>query len=451
MRELPRDIETEKALLGAMMLDPKQIPAAIEVIKDPECFFLSRHQKIYKAVCRLFDAGRDVDIVTTSSALETEGVLDEVGGRLYLTEVCNAVVTTELAGQYATIIRDKADRRRLYRLCAEGARAAVNEQEFDSALGALAAVEKQVYAMARDSSKLADIQIDQLVARRWEAYAMEEDSASFKGVPTGFNDLDNLIDGFQESEHIILAARPGMGKTSLALDICRNVASRGKGVLLFTMEMSRNRIADRFICGQAMVSVQSFKRRELPGSEKAKVNAALAQLAKMPITVVDGQWNTTEIRSKIIRQQQEHGNLGLVVIDFLTKINEPRRGNISTHDLVGGVAQNLQNMAIELNVPILTLAQLSRAVERRDRKKPVLSDLRESGNIEEACDKVLFIYRDEYYNTKAENKGIAEIIVAKNRDGPVGTIELTWIGESTTFRDMEKEGRYRFWRERVIS
>jgi len=440
-KELPRDVEIEKALLGALLSDPSRIPAVLEILAGPDDFYALKHQLIYKTIVRLFENGKEIDPVTVYSMLEKDGKVEEAGGGLYITKLCDAVVSPVMAEEYARIIRDKADRRRLYRVCAEGARmATTTDPDFETVVDVVSAIEKQLYDIARNSNRIEDVPLDKLVSSRWEAYVVEENETSFRGVRTGFIDLDNLIDGFQESEHIILAARPAMGKTSLALDICRNVARTGKRVLLFTMEMSRNRIADRFICAEALVSLKAFKRRELVASEKAKVNLALNRLAELPITVVDGQWNTAEIRSKIMREQKERGNLGLVVIDFLTKISEPRKGNISTHDLVGGVAQKLQNMAIELNVPLLTLAQLNRAVERRDNKRPVLSDLRESGNIEEACDKVLFIYRDEYYNNETKDKGVAEIIVAKNRDGPVGTVKLAWLPESATFRDLERRG-----------
>jgi replicative DNA helicase len=202
------------------------------------------------------------------------------------------------------------------------------------------------------------------------------------------------------------------------------------------MEMTAARVTDRLICAEALVDVKNWKARRLADYDKKKAEKAIQALNKLPITIVDGQWSTAEIKSKIMQEQLN--GLDLVIIDFLTRINEPRRGNMSTHDLVGGVAQRLQSIAINLNVPILTLAQLSRGVEKRENKKPVLSDLRESGNIEEACDKVLFIYREEYYNKYTKNAGVAEIIIAKNRDGPIGTREIAFIDTSATFRDLAR-------------
>jgi len=423
--KLPCDLEAEKALLGAIIQDPRKLAITDQIIA-PKCFYSANHQQIYEAAQSLYRAGQAVDLVTVYDELQKHKANL---GTTYLVACVDACPSPETAGHYAKIIADKHTRRELYRVCMEGAQAAKNEAELDTG-EAVAAVQQEIYNLSKQATKMKTENVYDLAGQRLDDY-LDEEGAELKLVQTGFKDLDRLMDGFQKSEHIILAARPGMGKTSLACDIARNVAKQQYRVLFFTMEMSAPRLADRLICAEAMVNVKQFKRRELAEGEKEKIKQATGRLLNLPISIVDGSWGTSEIRAKVMQDAPD-----LVIVDFLTRINEPRRGNLSTHDHVGAISKRLQDMAIVTNVPIITCAQLSRGVERRENKRPILSDLRESGNIEENCDKVIFIYRDEYYNPNTKAQGIAEIIVAKYRDGPTGMVELAWLGAATTFRNL---------------
>jgi replicative DNA helicase len=230
-----------------------------------------------------------------------------------------------------------------------------------------------------------------------------------------------------------------MGKTALATDICRNVAKRGHPVLFFTMEMTKRRVAERIICAEARVPVRDYRRRRLTEIQKNHVDGAIKRLWQIPLTICEGQASLTSIRSKAMQEKHLKG-LRLVVIDYLTLIDERRTGAMSQNDLIGTIANKLQLLSKDLNIPVITVSQLSRECERRTNKRPILSDLRDSGNIEQAGDKVLFVYRDEYYYADTDKPGIAEVIVAKNKDGPTGTVELGWVAESATFTNLTRKG-----------
>ena len=272
--------------------------------------------------------------------------------------------------------------------------------------------------------------------KSWEDY-LETEGKKPDYLATGFYDLDNAIDGLQDSEHIVIAGRPSMGKTSLATDICRNVAKQGNPVLFFTMEMTKQRLAERIICAEAQLPIRDYRRRALSEEQKEEVDAAINRLWQKPLTICEGQASLTAIRSKAMQEKYMRG-LRLIVIDYLTLIAEPKTAGMSQNDLIGNIANKLQLLSKDLNVPVITISQLSRECDRRTNKRPVLSDLRDSGNIEQAGDKVLFVYRDDYYNVKTDKPGIAEIIVAKNKDGPTGMIELGWNGIAASFYNLQR-------------
>lgn len=433
----PHDIETEKALLGAILIEPAQLHQVNESIAADD-FYPTNHRTIYKAILALFGDNKGIDPVTVCDELHKAGELDAVGGAAYISELMAACPTPQMAEYYAGIIKDKSTRRRLLAICKEGVYIAENENKAETG-DALATVEKKIYELARHNTSLRHSDISELIAESWDNYLNHEGEAP-QYIETGFYDLDRAIDGLQDSEHIIIAGRPAMGKTSLATDICRQVAKRKQPVLFFTMEMTKRRLAERVICAEARVPIRDYRRRKLTELQKSDVGGAMNRLWKIPLTICEGQASLTAIRSKALQEKYMRG-LRLIVIDYLTLIDEPKTAGMSQNDLVGNVANKLQLLSKDLNIPVITVSQLSRECERRSNKRPVLSDLRDSGNIEQAGDKVLFVYRDDYYDADTKKPGVAEIIIAKSKDGPTGMIELGWNGEATTFYNLKKGER----------
>lgn len=432
----PHDIETEKALLGAILIEPERLHE-VQGLIAPESFYRSNHITIYRAIMALFNDNKGIDPVTVCDELHKNSQLDAVGGTSYISALMSAVPTPVMAPQYARIVRDKATRRRLLAICREGELIAQDESGTETG-EAVAAVEQQIYELSRANTNLRHSDLSDLIIHSWEDYLNNEGKEP-EYLNTGLYDLDTAIDGLQDSEHIIIAGRPSMGKTALATDICRNVAKRGHPVLFFTMEMTKRRVAERIICAEARVPVRDYRRRRLTEIQKNHVDGAIKRLWQIPLTICEGQASLTSIRSKAMQEKHLKG-LRLVVIDYLTLIDERRTGAMSQNDLIGTIANKLQLLSKDLNIPVITVSQLSRECERRTNKRPILSDLRDSGNIEQAGDKVLFVYRDEYYYADTDKPGIAEVIVAKNKDGPTGTVELGWVAESATFTNLTRKG-----------
>lgn len=434
MKIPPHDTETEKALLGAILLEPDQLHHVSEVVTAAD-YYSTKHQTIHKAIMALFDGHKGIDPVTVCDELHKANRLDSVGGTAYVSELMAACPTPAMAERYAAIIKDKSTRRELLAICKEGVYVAESESRGETG-EALAAVEKRIYELSRRNTSLRHSSISDLLVKSWEDY-LETEGKKPDYLATGFYDLDNAIDGLQDSEHIVIAGRPSMGKTSLATDICRNVAKQGNPVLFFTMEMTKQRLAERVICAEAQLPIRDYRRRAFSEEQKEEVDAAINRLWQKPLTICEGQASLTAIRSKAMQEKYMRG-LRLIVIDYLTLIAEPKTAGMSQNDLIGNIANKLQLLSKDLNVPVITISQLSRECDRRTNKRPVLSDLRDSGNIEQAGDKVLFVYRDDYYNVKTDKPGIAEIIVAKNKDGPTGMIELGWNGIAASFYNLQR-------------
>lgn len=430
----PHDHETEKALLGAILIDPTQLHEVNEAVGVDD-FYSTNHQTIYKAILSLFSNNKGIDPVTVSDELHKGGDLERVGGVTYISTIMSACPTPMMAPSYAGIIKDKSTRRRLLTICKEGVYVAGNESSADTG-DVLATVEKQIYELARDNTSLRHSSISDLLINSWDGY-LEGEGKAPEYIETGFYDLDRAIDGLQDSEHIVIAGRPAMGKTSLAADIARNVAKKGHPVLFFTMEMTKEKLAERLLCAEAQVPIRDYLKRGLVEKQKKEIDAAINRLWKKPLTVCEGHASLTAIRSKALQEKHMRG-LRLVIIDYLTLIDEPKTAGMSQNDLIGNVANKLQLLSKDLNIPVITISQLSRECERRTNKRPILSDLRDSGNIEQSGDKVLFVYRDDYYDADTKKPGVAEIIVAKNKNGPTGMIELGWNGSATTFYSLTK-------------
>ena len=417
------NIETEKALLGSLLIDEKQFNLVTEHITTPEAFHDQRNKQIFQAMLNIKNKNQVIDLVT---------VADELPDQMqYIAELTNVTVTSSHAEDYARQIQDKHLRRELYRACQDGAKLAQENGAKDAAAEIDSLFLKATSGLSTNKMMTAA----ELAEARFRRYI--EDCANekyFYGLPTGFADLDSLIDGLGCGENIILAARPSMGKTALGLNVAINVAKKGKEVDFFSLEMSKERVMDRLLCMEAQVPAKKMRLRQLNDEQMAKLEKAYSVVYNLPMRIHDGSMNTTQIRSALARRAKPGESLAIV--DFLTLLTD--LPTLSAHERYGSIAKAMQNMAIEFNIPVMTLAQLSRKVEERTNKRPIQSDLRESGNIEEAADKVIFIYREEYYNPDSQNKGVAEIICEKNRDGETGVVKMTWRPEVLRFGNLAR-------------
>jgi len=416
---LTNKLEAEKALLCSILVDPKVLNEVVEHVNHPEMFHNPLCKKIFQAVLTLHDKNEAIDFVTVANEI----------GEQYAVEVAklsDVIATSYNAVSYAVQVKEQYILRELQKACRSGLE--MIEKREKPVEEIISTIETEINKASKGLVSNYVTPLGELVYQRFCKYY---DTTEETIIKTGFIDFDNLIDGFNAGENIIIGARPSMGKTAFALNIARNVAGKGIPVLFFSLEMGKERLTDRLFCMEANVRLKAFRRRMLGEEDQRKLSLAMESLSKLPIEIIDGSKNTSQIRSMISKYIKNNQKM-IVFIDFLTLITD--YPNLEDHRRYGAIAQNLQRMAIEFNIPIVTLAQLSRKVEERKDKRPVLSDLRESGKIEEAADKVIFLYREEYYT--GENKGITEVITAKNRDGEIGTIELCWIPEVMQFKNI---------------
>lgn len=436
-KTMPYSAEAEQSVLGGILIDSNCISAVSEIIKESD-FYFENNQTIFSAMQDLFNSNQPIDIITVSDMLTRKGVLDKIGGINYLSSIASAVPTTTNITQYANIVAQKAILRRLVE-----AGDKIMNLGYDAPDGvdaALESSEKAIFDILQNKDSNGVVHIREIVG---ESFKMMSEMASKKGkvsgVPTGFGYLDQMTSGLQNSDLVLIAARPAMGKTSFALNIAQNAAIRnGITTAIFNLEMSREQLANRIICGEAMVSGNKLKEGTLDADDWMRIGENIAQISKAPIFIDDSSSVTvSQIRAKCRRLKQRH-NLGLVVIDYLQLMQGDGRDE-NRQNVVADISRSLKILAKELNIPIITLSQLSRGPETRSDKRPMLSDLRESGAIEQDADIVIFLYRDEYYNHDSADKNIAECIIAKHRNGEVGTIKLWWDGAHTRFMHLEKQ------------
>ncbi len=435
---LPQNIEAECGVLGSIIIDPEAIVQVADFLR-PEDFYRDAHRTIYEVILQLYERHEPADFITLCDELERLGKLEEVGGASYITSLINQVPTSGNIEYYGRIVERTAVLRRL--IHAAGQIAAVAYEEGDAEV-ALDKAERLIFEIGQrhlrsDFSLLSDIlseylnKLDQLHERR----------GSIVGVPTGFTDLDRLTGGLQRSDLIILAARPSLGKTSLALSLAHNAAVRfQQTVAIFSLEMSKEQLVQRLLSMDAGVDQQRLRTGWIDDEEWERIMMSTRRLADASIWIDDTAGiSTTEMRSKARRLQAEHG-VDLIIVDYLQLMQSTSGSGRRIENRVqeiSEISRTLKALARELDVPVLALAQLSRAVEARQSKVPQLSDLRESGSIEQDADIVMFIYRDDVYNPDSERKNIADIIVAKHRNGPVGEVSLYFQASNTRFCDLE--------------
>ncbi len=432
----PHNTDAEAAVLGGLLIDRDAI-ARVATILRPHDFYRGRNATLYAAMLELYERREPVDYLTLSDELQRSGRYDDVGGLVYLSALFNEVPTSLHVEYYARIVEAAALRRRL--IGAAGHIAALGYDETLDTDKALDAAEKELFAVSeqrtsRDFQKLADV-----LRAYWEDLLLAADVDRLqRGIPSDFKDLDKLLGGFQRSDLIILASRPSMGKSSLALCLARNAAVRfGATVGIFSLEMSMAQLAQRLLFSESGVDSARLRQATLGQTERRKLAEALGVLAGAPIYLDDTpNIALAELRAKARRLHHEVG-LDLLVVDYLQLIQGPGRDN-RVHE-ISEISRSLKGLARELHLPIIALSQLSRAVESRQPHIPMLSDLRESGSLEQDADVVMFIYREEVYDRDTENKGIAEIHVAKHRNGPTGQLSLLWLEKLTKFVDLGVE------------
>jgi replicative DNA helicase len=432
----PQNLEAEESVLGAMMLSPGAIGAVSEVL-DAGDFYRESHAKIYRAALALYAKGEPVDAITLVDELEERGELEEVGGKTRLHELAALVPATSNAGHYARIVHEMATLRGLIRAGGEIQRLGYERPGETTDL--VDRSEQLIFeiAQARVSSEFTHIEA--LLKESFERITqLYEAGIDITGTPSGFRELDKLTSGFQPGQLVVLAARPSMGKSALGLCMAANIAVRSETpVALFTLEMSKAEVTQRLMCSEGKVESQRLRSGKLAVDDWPRLTAACDKLAKAPIYVDDtGSITMMELRSKARRLKSKHPSLGLIIVDYLQLMTSGGTAENRVQE-VSQISRQLKVLARDLEVPILAMSQLSRAVEQRTDKRPLLSDLRESGAIEQDADMVMFVYRDEYYNEDSDQQGLAEVILAKNRNGPTGAEKLAFLKRFAKFADLQ--------------
>ncbi len=427
----PQALDAEQAVLGALLVNSDALPRVLDIL-EPDYFYRKVHQIIYAAILDLFDQNEPVDIVTLSQYLKDQNKLDQIGGRQYLADLAMSVATTANLEYYARTVNEKAVLRNLIKAGTEIVGSCYEETDADNAVDR---AEHLIFNIAqrrnlRELVHIRDI-VETTFAKIEERY---ENRESLSGVPSGFYDLDAMTAGFQSSDLIVVAARPSMGKTAFCLNVAQYLAvSKQIPVAIFSLEMSREQLVQRMLCSEAQIDASRLRSGYLQNNDWNHLALAMGRLGEAPIYIDDSAIVTAlEIRAKARRLKSEIKNLGLIVVDYI-QLMQGRKMMDNRVQEVSEISRSLKTLARELNVPVIALSQLSRAVEQRQNKRPMLSDLRESGSIEQDADIVMFIYRDEYYNPETERRGEAEIIVSKQRNGPTGTIELLYQASITRF------------------
>lgn len=445
LRLPPHSIEAEQSLIGGLLLDNMAWDKIADVVGEPD-FYRDDHRRIFRHIARLIEVGRPADVVTVFESLDKSNESESAGGLSYLGEIANNTPSAANIKRYAEIVRERSILRSLVTVGDEIASSALNPAGKD-AKQILDEAEAKVFEIAEQGARQGSgfVGIQPLLARVVERIQelCERDGSDVTGMPTGYTDLDQKTSGMQPGDMIIVAGRPSMGKTAFALNIAEHVAvEMGQPVAIFSMEMPGTQLAVRFLSSIGRLDQHRVRTGRLNDDEWQRLTEALGKLHEAPIHIDETPaLNSTELRARARRLFRQYGKLGLIVIDYLQLMSAVRDTENRATEL-SEISRSVKALAKELNVPILALSQLSRNVEQRPNKRPVMSDLRESGAIEQDADLIQFIYRDEVYNADSPDKGTAEIIIAKQRNGPIGAVRLTFLGEYTKFENFAAPGSY---------
>ena len=433
----PHNLEAEQSVLGSMLIDREAVVAVSNLLRA-EDFYAEKHAILFDVMITLFMRGEPIDLITVQDELRKRGHLDDVGGLVYLTTLINTVPTTANVSQYALIVEQKATLRRLQTVARKVVEDCYGSEDVESTL---VEAEKSIFAVTQRRNAKGYIPLrDALVTAYEHLEFLYNAKGRTTGVPTGFRDLDQMTSGLQPSDMIIVAARPSVGKTAFTLNVARNAAVIGKAkVAFFSLEMSAEQLALRLLAAEAGVDGHRLRTGQLQDQDWQRLGSGLATLSEAPIFIDDTpNCPLPEVRAKCRRIAQEHG-LDMVIIDYLQLMSLPAKPGQQPNrqQEISEISRSLKHLARELKVPVIALSQLSRAVEQRQDKRPMLSDLRESGSIEQDADMVAFLYRDDYYDPESERKNIVEIIVAKHRNGPVGSVDVYFMKDIQKMVGME--------------
>ncbi|NRD77399.1 replicative DNA helicase [Bacillus sp. BRMEA1] len=433
----PQNVEAEQAVLGAIFLEPSALTMASEIL-IPEDFYRAAHQKIFNVMLKLSDQGKAVDLVTVTEELAAAKLIEDTGGVSYLNELSGAVPTAANIEYYARIVEEKSLLRRLIRAATNIATDGYTRE--DEVEAVLSEAEKSILEVAQRKNAGAFHDIKDVLVRTYDNIEeMHKRVGDITGLETGFVELDRMTAGFQRNDLIIVGARPSVGKTAFALNIAQNVAKNtGENVAIFSLEMGAEQLVMRLLCAEGNIDAQRLRTGSLTEEDWGKLTMAMGSLSNTGIFIDDTPGvRIADLRSKCRRLKQEHG-LGMILIDYLQLILGSGRSGENRQQEVSEISRSLKQLARELKVPVIALSQLSRGVEQRQDKRPMMSDIRESGSIEQDADIVAFLYRDDYYDKESENRNIIEIIIAKQRNGPVGTVQLAFVKEYNKFVNLER-------------
>ena len=436
----PQNVEAEQSVLGSLMIDKNAIIKVGDLI-TPEDFYKDSHNKIYKAMLYLYEHHEPIDLLSLSNRLKETGELKQVGEQSYLASLTNIVPTAANIIHYAKIVEKKAVLRRLIDNASQIVAGAYDETE--EVERTLDEAEQKIFSVSKKHIRQDFTPIKPVLEEAFDRIdELHKNKGKMRGVPTGFTDLDNILSGLQESNLVILGARPSVGKSSLAMDLARHAAVKEKvPVGIFSLEMSKGEVIDRLICAEANIDLWKLRTGRLSSTGEnddfSKIGHAMGILSEAPIFIDDAATiNVMAMRTMARRLQSEHG-LGMIIVDYLQLIEGKGDPNNRVQE-VSEISRSLKGLARELNIPIIALSQLSRGIESRTDQRPKLSDLRESGSIEQDADVVLFIYREDKTKADSENKNIAEILVAKHRNGPIGSVKLFFNEQCTSFKNLDK-------------
>jgi replicative DNA helicase len=437
----PQNLEAEESILGGLLVDPESINKVVDLI-NTEDFYKDAHGKIYDAMIGLYEKNEPIDIVTVSSSVRDKGILDKIGGVTYLNTLVDLMPSAANITQYAKMVREKALLRNLINVATE-----IVEKGFDLDVnvdGYIDDAEKMIFQVSERKFRPSFYSVKDIVVDNVKIIErLYEKKQTVTGVPTGFTELDKMTSGFQPSDLIVIAGRPSMGKTALSMNIAQYVATMRDGAVpvgIFSLEMSKEQLVTRLLSSESEVDHSKLRTGTLSSSEWPKLAQAAGKLSEALIFIDDSpSMSVLDLRARARRLKKEHG-LGLVVVDYLQLMKGRAAVTDKREQEIAEISRFLKSLAKELHIPVIAISQLNRMVEQREDKRPRLADLRESGAIEQDADVIIFIYRDEIYNKdKESNKGIAEIVIGKQRNGPTGTVELAFLDKTATFKNLYRE------------